>query len=122
MKAGQTAPVAATQAVEKPAEPSTELPDWLPPYPGTKPEGVSITTDPATGKRVGSFFFRTNDEREKVYDYYEDKMTRATWSLSRGAVKVLGGSESEGREFEVTAERRGDETRVRVEFDDKEQK
>ena len=76
----QAALAARAPTAQKPAAPPpAELPDWLPVYPGSKPEGVSTATDPATGKRVGSFFFRTNDERSKVLEFYEDKMTRATW-------------------------------------------
>ena len=37
-------------------------PGWLPVYPGSKPEGVSVMIDPQTGKRIGSYFFRTPDE------------------------------------------------------------
>jgi hypothetical protein len=33
--------------------------------------------DPQSGKRVGSYFF------EQVHDFYEDKMTQATWNVSR---------------------------------------
>jgi VWFA-related protein len=119
MKAAQTAAVAPTRAVEKPTEPPAELPDWLPPYPGTKPEGVSIKTDPQTGKRTGSFFFRTNDEQSKVMDFYEDKMTRATWDVSRAPTQVWGSSASEGRKFEIKPERRGDQVRATVTFEEK---
>ena len=45
-----------------------DLPDWLPLYPGAKPEGISVITEPETGKRVGSYFFRTSDEIEQVHD------------------------------------------------------
>jgi hypothetical protein len=38
------------------------VPAWLPVYPGSKPEGVSVAIDPQTGNRVGSCFFRTSDE------------------------------------------------------------
>jgi VWFA-related protein len=103
----------------KPAEPPADLPDWLPVYPDTKPEGVSITTDPQTGKRVGSFFFRTSDEIEQVHNFYEDKMTRATWDVSRAPTQVWGESKTEGRKFEVIPARRGDEVRVRVTFEEK---
>ena len=112
-------PAAAAAPTAKPAEPPADLPDWLPLYPGAKPEGLSITTDPQTGKRVGSYFFRTSDEIKQVHDFYEDNMTRATWDVSRAPTEVWGSSEAEGRKFEVTPERRGDETRVRVTFEEK---
>jgi hypothetical protein len=48
-------------------------------------------------------------------------MTRATWDVSRAQTQVWE-SKTEGRKFEVTPKRRGDETRVRAEFEDKEQK
>jgi Mg-chelatase subunit ChlD len=88
-------------------------------YPESKPEGVSVTIDAQTGKRVGSYFFRTSDEIEQVHDFYEDKMTRATWDVSRAPTQVWGSSEAEGRKFEVTPERRGDDTRVRFEEKDR---
>ena len=70
------------------------LPDWLPLYPGSKPEGVSVMIDPQSGKRVGSYFFRTSDEIEQVHDFYEDKMTQATWNVSRAPTQVWGKSDA----------------------------
>ena len=110
---------AAPPPATKPTEPPADLPDWLPLYPGAKPQGLSIASDPQTGKRVGSYFFRTSDEIKQVHDFYEDKMTRATWEVSRAPTQVWGGSKAEGRKFEVTPERRGDDTRVRVVFEEK---
>ncbi len=105
----------------KTAEPPAELPSWLPLYPGSKPEGVSVAIDPQTGNRVGSYFFRTSDEITQVHDFYEDSMTRATWNVNRAPTQVWGSSDAEGRKFEVSPERRGDETRVRVSFEEKDQ-
>ena len=104
------------------ASTASAAPGWLPLYPGSKPEGLSVVTDPQTGNRVGSYFFRTSDEIEQVHDFYEDKMTRATWSVSRAPTQVWGSSDAEGRKFEITPQRRGDDTRVRVNFEEKEQK
>ncbi|HEY5703958.1 MAG TPA: toll/interleukin-1 receptor domain-containing protein [Terrimicrobiaceae bacterium] len=101
---------------------ATSAPDWLPLYPDAKPQGLSIAIDPRTGKRVGSYFFRTSDEIKQVHDFYEDKMTRATWEVSRAPTQVWGSSMTEGREFEVTPQQRGDGTRVRVTFEEKNQK
>jgi hypothetical protein len=113
----------ASSAAGAPAAPAAaNPPGWLAAYLGSKPEGISIATDPRTGKRTGSFFFRTTDDLEKVHDFYEDKMTKAGWDVSRAPTQVWGSSKSEGRKFEVTPTRRGDETRVRVEFEDKESK
>ena len=98
------------------------VPDWLPVYPGSRFEGVSVVIDPQTGKRVGSYFFRTPDEIEQVHDFYEDKMTQATWNVNRAPTQVWGSSEAQGRKFEVNPERRGDDTRVRVMFEEQEQK
>ncbi len=97
---------------------ATAPPDWLPLYPGSKPEGVSVTVDPETGKRVGSYFFRTPDEISQVHDFYEDNMTRATWSVSRAPTQVWGSSQAEGRKFDVSPERRGDQVRARVTFEE----
>ncbi len=110
---------AAPAPAAKPAEPPADLPNWLPLYPGAKPQGLSIATDPQTGKRAGSYFFRTSDEIKQVHDFYEDTMTRATWHVSRAPTQVWGNSKAEGRKFEVSSERRGDDTRVRVTFEEK---
>ena len=95
------------------------VPGWLPAYPGSKPEGVSVVVDPQSGKRVGSYFFRTSDEIEQVHDFYEDNMTRATWSVSRAPTQVWGESDAEGRKFVVSPKRRDEDTRVRVEFEER---
>jgi hypothetical protein len=76
--------------------------DWLPRYPESKAEGVSVIIDPETAKRVGSYFFRTSDEIKQVHDFYEDGMTRVTWDVSRAPTQVWGSSEAERRKFEVT--------------------
>jgi hypothetical protein len=112
---------AAPPPAAKPAEPPMDLPDWLPRYPESKPEGVSVTIDPETGKRVGSYFFRTSDEIEQVHDFYEDKR-HGRRDVSRAPTQAWGSSEAEGRKFEVTPERRGDDTRVRVAFEEKNRK
>jgi hypothetical protein len=65
---------------------------------------------------------RPPDEIKQVHDFYEDSMTRATWKVSRAPTQVWGSSEAEGRKFEVNPERRGDDTRVRVAFQEKGQK
>ena len=81
-------PARAIAATPKVAEPPAELPSWLPLYPESKPEGLSVITDPQTGKRVGSFFFRTTDGIKQVQDFYEDKMTQVTWDVSRAPMQV----------------------------------
>jgi hypothetical protein len=57
-----------------------------------------------------------------VHDFYEDKMTQATWNVNRASTQVWGDSKAQGRKFEVNPERRGDDTRVRVTFEEQEQK
>lgn len=52
---------------------------------------------------------------------YEDKMTQATWNVNRAPTQGLG--KFRGRlQFEVNPERRGDDTRVRVTFEEQEEK
>ena len=48
-------------------------------------------------------------------------MTQATWNVNRAPTQVWGSSEAGGRKFEVNPERRGDDTRVRVTFEEQEQ-
>ena len=114
--------VAAQPPPAKAAEPPAELPSWLPLYPGSKPEGVSVITDPESGKRVGSFFFRTSDEVKQVHDFYEDQMTRVTWNVNRAPTQVWGSSDVDGRKFEVSPERRGSQVRARVTFEERKSK
>ena len=45
----------------------------------------------------------------------------AAWNVNRAPTQVWGSSDAEGRKFEVSPERRGDETRVRVSFEEKDQ-
>ena len=118
----EKAVVAAGGANSTEAAVATSAPEWLPLYPGAQPQGLSIAIDPQTGKRVGSYFFRTSDEIEQVHDFYEDKMTRAMWEVSRAPTQVWGSSKAEGREFQVTPQQRGDDTRVRVTFEEKNKK
>src|SRR5438128_5546799 len=47
-----------------------KLPDWLPAYPGTQPEG-SYSAKTAEGES-GGFHFTTKDSPEKVIGFYED--------------------------------------------------
>ena len=95
------------------------VPGWIPAYPGSTPEGVSVVVDPQSGKRVGSYFFRTSDEIKQVGDFYEDNMTRATWNVNRAPTQVWGKSDAEGRKLVVSPQRRDDDTRVRVEFEER---
>jgi hypothetical protein len=110
------------RATAKAEEPSAEIPDWLPRYPDSKPEGLSIITDPQTGKREGSYFFRTSDPIKKVQDFYEDKMTKVNWDVNQAPMQVWGDSDAEGRKFKVHVQRRGDDFRARVTFEERKPK
>jgi hypothetical protein len=114
-----TAKPASTETSGTATTAAAATPAWLPMYPGSKPQGISVIVDSQGGKRVGSYFFRTSDEIKQVHDFYEDNMTRATWDVSRAPTQVWGESDAEGRKFVVSPQRRGDDTRVRVEFEER---
>jgi hypothetical protein len=62
--------------------------------------------------------FVTRDDAAAVLDFYENKMTTATWQVHRGTSAVSGYSDAEGRKFRVDPEKRGAQTRTRVTFED----
>jgi hypothetical protein len=117
--AAPPAALAAAPPVAPPTPGTTTIPPWVPVYPTAPPQNVSVVDDPASGNRVGSFFFLTGDDKEAVLDFYQDKMTIATWQVDRVENEVWGHSDSLGQKFSVTPEARGGQTRVRVSFEEK---
>ena len=96
--------------------------------------GLGTELDEINVKKVatdsGALYLNAADpaELKRLYDsigkqlagqytiYYTRDMEREP-----GATQVWGSSDAEGRKFEVSPERRGDETRVRVSFEEKDQ-
>ena len=65
-----------------------KLPDWLPAYPGSSPQG-SVSMQSATGTS-GSFHFTTKDSVEQVMSYYEDSLKKAGLKVNTNTVQQNG--------------------------------
>jgi len=87
------------------------LPDWLPPYPGTSPQGtLSSKTDKGTSL---TFNFRTRDSNKKVLDYFAAEVTKAglevtSNSVTPGAGMLLAEDRAKGRQVVITVSATGD--------------
>ena len=95
------------------------LPSGFRPTPAPSPKGSRslLTHAPASASAASSSAPPTRDR--KCMDFYEDKMTRATWNVSHAPTQVWGRSKSEGRKFEVEPAQRGDQIRATVKFEEK---
>ncbi|MBI1786560.1 MAG: hypothetical protein HYR60_03275 [Acidobacteria bacterium] len=59
---------------------AANLPDWIPPYPGSKPEAnLSMQGKEGTG---GSFHFTTADPPKNVISFYDDKLKQAGFRIN----------------------------------------
>jgi len=54
------------------ADASSDLPSWIPAYPGTQATGTYSAT--VNDKKSGGFSFKTSDSAEKVLAFYESEM------------------------------------------------
>jgi hypothetical protein len=85
-----------------------KLPDWLPAYPGSTPQG-SVSMQSATGTS-GSFHFTTKDSVEQVMIYYEDALKKTGLKVNTNTVQQNGKT---GVGF-VTAEETGNKRKAMV--------
>jgi hypothetical protein len=65
-----------------------KLPDWLPSYPGSTPQG-SVSMQSVTGTS-GSFHFTTKDSVEQVMSYYEDSLKKSGLKVTTNTVQQNG--------------------------------
>ena len=65
-----------------------KMPNWLPAYPGSTPEG-SVSMQNATGTS-GSFHFTTKDSVEQVMSYYEDALKKTGLKINTNTVQQNG--------------------------------
>ena len=100
-----------------------KLPDWLPAYPGSGPEG-SYSAQSKEGQS-GGFNFLTADTPNKVISFYEESLERAgltvTTNIMKQSGKATGGFASgedsnQKRTAYITAAVGEDGTRVNVVF------
>ena len=67
---------------------AAKLPDWVPAYPGARPEAnFSVNSDDAEG---GNFHFTTRDSAKSVLSFYEDNLKRAGFTISGNIKGNLG--------------------------------
>jgi len=80
------------------ADSAAKLPDWVPSYPGSKPEG----TFSASGNEgeSGMAHFETSDAGSKVLDFYQDKLKDAGFKIT----STFNGDSGDSRGGIVTAE------------------
>ncbi len=93
-----------------------KVPIWVPLYPGTKVENLSIRE--ATKIQSGSFFFHTQDSYDYVANFYDTKLEAMGWEAGRSVwgsySSVIGKSESEGRTVTVNAWDQGADKQTKV--------
>ena len=66
-----------------------KLPDWVPNYPGSSPQGA-FTMQGAEGENA-AFHFKTSDAPSKVLGFYNDELKKAGWKVSMTASGDEGG-------------------------------
>ena len=105
---------------------NTQLPEWLPNYPGAEGAGTfGITSKEGS---AATYTFKTNDTVEDVVSFYEDALKneglevqkQATQLPGQGAGAVLGAKDSSSqRTATITVTRQGDATAVFMVFESK---
>jgi len=65
------------------------LPDWLAPYPGTKPEGRM--TSKAGKDSSTTFVFKTTDRAEKVLGHFAEQARKAGLEITSNSTLQGGG-------------------------------
>ncbi|HXI40506.1 MAG TPA: hypothetical protein VNH83_11030 [Bryobacteraceae bacterium] len=67
---------------------SEKLPDWLPAYPGSSPQGAFSMQNPK--ETTGSFSFVTKDSIEQVMRYYEGALKKAGLKVTSNTMQQDG--------------------------------
>lgn len=65
------------------------LPDWVPAYPGSSPEGA-FSMQGGEGESA-AFHFKTSDAPAKVLGFYNDELKQAGWKVTMTATSGEGG-------------------------------
>jgi hypothetical protein len=101
---------------------ATDLPDWVPVYPGSEPEGAFKSQTPDA--HAGAYTIRTKADRGQVVDYFAAELERAGLEIrSRttmpDADMLVATSSDEARTATVTASTEESEVSVMVNFMEK---
>lgn len=87
---------------------NAKLPDWVPSYPGSKPEGAFAATG---GEGEGGMVhFKTNDAGAKVLAYYQDALKQAGYRITT----TMSGDAESGSGGMVAAENKATRKSVMV--------
>jgi hypothetical protein len=100
---------------------SVDLPDWMPQYPGSSPQGVfSARSDEG---RSQSFHFITSDSSSDVIDFYEEELKgaglRVTTTNTTSGGSVTGASSDRNRTVFVAVTSSQSGTQVNVTLNSK---
>jgi hypothetical protein len=87
---------------------AVKLPDWLPAYPGSKPEGTFSTS--GEGNDGGMAHFKTGDAGSKVLSYYQDALKSAGFKIT----STFSGDSGNSKGGVLTAEDTGNRRNVMV--------
>lgn len=87
---------------------SVKLPEWLPSYPGSKPEGTFSAS--GSGSEGGMAHFKTNDSGSKVLSYYQEALKSAGFKIS----STFSGDSGNSNGGVLTAEDNGNRRTVMV--------
>lgn len=98
-----------------------EIPEWIPRYPGSEPEGTFLSSTET--KTEGGFAFGLQDGLDEVLGFYEDELEGAGFEVTGRNSWEAGGSqgatisaEEANRQIQVMLAQEGDRTQVTVTF------
>jgi len=101
---------------------ASNLPSWLPVYPGAAPQNTASVNE--NGKQAGTYVFVSQDSAGKVLGYYSDQLTAANMKLTRTASSgdsdaITATQDDNGRTIVITASSKSDGTHVSVTYEEK---
>lgn len=99
-----------------------QLPDWVPNYPGSKPQGL-VASKGGQGNG-GLVHFKVSDSPERVVKFYQDALTSAGYKVTTPTASneggmVVGEDEAHHRSVSAMVGKSGSETDVSVTYGNK---
>lgn len=95
------------------------LPDWVPDYPGSKPQGAVAST--GAGQGGGMVHFKVADSPSQVLKFYQDEFNGAGYKITSPATSadggmIIGEDEANRRTISATVSKSGSETQVALTY------